>query len=402
MTESFRVQFDRASSVEVNDSVLRFGARGLEMHDPEPAAVRRVFAATRVVMKADYEEFEHGKVVRPDEIADFVDWDLSMAQRRRLDGLGYGIAEAMDTAQRFLIGWDLAAELIRRCGALDLRNGFIAGAGGDDAPEGDAALVETVVRQARFIREQGGYVILLPLVRLAAEEASADRFVAVYTAIIDQLEGPLTLHWLGEPFMPVLRHLFPGDSFERIMAHDPSKVRGVKLSLLDAERERALRRAIARQDQIVFTGDDFHFADLIDADATASLEPQRWVSFGDESLGLGDFSHALLGVFDAVAEPMSLALRWLARGERARYRALAVPCEKLGQLLFEAPTEHYKVGLAYLAWLNGLQPTPSLPGHLERMRNEEHRYRLVCAAVASGAISAPREAARRLGGAVAP
>lgn len=392
MTERHRVRLANGAEIDLHDEALRAAADGLNDGHPEPAPLRRVYAASRVVMKPGYVAFEHPGTPRPEEIASFVDWETTRAQRLRLDGLGYGIAEAMDTAQRFLIGWDLAAELIRRTGAAGLRRGFIAGAGADDAGPGDAALIETVVRQAQFIREHGGQVILLPLVRLAEEEASADRFVEVYAAIIDALEGPLMLHWLGEPFVPVLRHLFPGDSFARIMAHDPAKVRGVKLSLLDADRERALRRALADDDQLVFTGDDFHFDALIDGGSA----PRREVAYGDESLGLGDFSHALLGVFDAVAEPMALALRWLARGERERYRALAAPCAALGRVLFEAPTAHYKVGLAWLAWLNGLQETPELPGHLERERDDDHRARLLEAAVAAGAISDPAGAAQRL------
>src|SRR5262244_459878 len=44
-----------------------------------------------------------------------LDWEATLAYRRYLWSLGFGVAEAMDTAQRGMgLGWDSAKELIRR------------------------------------------------------------------------------------------------------------------------------------------------------------------------------------------------------------------------------------------------------------------------------------------------
>ncbi|MEZ6196663.1 MAG: DUF993 family protein [Planctomycetota bacterium] len=379
----------------IDDLALRRAREGLDDGD-SPRPVRRVFAAVRIAMTEDYRHVEHAdEPVDPANFAPFIDWGAMEVQRRRLDALGFGIAEAMDTAQRFAIGWDLAAELVWRTGRLGLKHGFVAGVGEDSAPAGasDEDLVAAVAEQAEVVCAQGGIPVLLPLVRLAEERADEDRFVRVYTSIIDAVEGPLLLHWLGEPFRDVLKHLFPGGSFSRILAHDPAKVRGAKISLLDAARERAIRREARANEQFVFTGDDFSFGELIGGDAPDAREERA--SLGAESLPLGEFSHALLGVFDAIAAPMAAALAWLARGDRARYDAIVGPCEALGRILFEPPTEHYKAGLAFLAWIDGRQATPQLPLHAERARPREHFARVLRAAVAAGAIENPEIAAER-------
>ncbi len=334
---------------------------------------------------------------QPVEIAPYIDWPATMAFRKHLDGLGFGIAEAMDTAQRFDIGWLNASELIRRTGALGLAHGFVAGAGVDhlDAIQGEQDLVEGVVWQARFIQEQGGIPILLPLPWLSQNQASEESYVSVYSAIIDALEGPLFVHWLGAMFLASLEGYFPGRSFARIMAHDPGKVRGAKLSLLDQDLELTLRRQLLAQDQILLTGDDFHFADLIQgesdaANTSSSIATQgrarRMTQIGNLQVPLGDFSHALLGILDAIAEPASLALRFLALGDEVRYRALMQPCETLSRHLFCAPTQHYKAGLAFLAFLNGHQSNPMLVHHEERARSPEHYLQAARLASSAGII----------------
>ena len=51
-----------------------------------------------------------------------VDWDRTLAFREHLWSLGFGVAEAMDTAQRGMgLGWSDALELIRRTREADLR-----------------------------------------------------------------------------------------------------------------------------------------------------------------------------------------------------------------------------------------------------------------------------------------
>ena len=348
-----------------------------------PPFSRLCYAATRVVMRDEYLTVNHSpeRPGAPDELARYIDWDATMARRVWLDGLGFGIAEAMDTAQRFSLGWQNAEELIARCGALALRIPFIAGAGTDHLTtiHSEGELIEAVAYQARFIQRAGGWVIILPMPHLAAIRADEETYLRVYAAIIDQLEGPLFIHWLGEMFMPSLHGYFPGDSFFRVMAHDPAKVRGAKLSLLDADFECRARQRLAQDEQIVLTGDDLHFADLIRGDNT----PTRETTIGNTRVPLGDFSHALLGVFDAIAVPASAALQRLAQGDTAAYAELMAPCEVLGQWIFQAPTHYYRSGLAFLAWINGQQSNPMLINHEQRRR--DHDYYATCLHLARAA-----------------
>ena len=347
-----------------------------------PPPCRLAFAAAHVVMKPGYAGFGHslGSPGDPSEVASQIDWETTFALRRRLAGHGFGIAEAMDTAQRYEIGWRIAERLIEGTGALRLARGFVAGASTDhlEALLDPEQVAEAWAWQANRILAAGGTPVLLPQPALTAWKLDADRFVAVYRGAVERIDGPLYLHWLGEMFHPAMRGYFPGDSFERALALDPEKVRGAKLSLLDADQERRVRRAIAPRGQIVLTGDDLHFAELIAGDAP------------------GDFSHALLGVFDAVAAPAGLALRFLAHGRRDRYHQLMAPCEALGQAVFEPPTRHYKAGLAFLAWLNGWQDNLMLVNREDLSRDREHLLRVARLASAAGCLEDAALAAERL------
>jgi uncharacterized protein DUF993 len=376
-----------------------------ELGDAPPT--RRAYAATHVVMQTAYAERDH-RLDRPgsaDEIAEGIDWASTMRIRRHLDARGFGIAEAMDTAQRFFLGWPSAQRLIRECGALNLENGFIAGAGVDhlQAIDSTTQLVDGVVEQANFIQECGGSVILLPLAYLPHSGADRDSYVDVYTSIIDQLDGPVLLHWLGEMFAPQLAGYFPDDSFDVILDHDPDTVRGCKLSLLDDALELRVRRRISENDQVVFTGDDFNFARLIlggDPSAPPAVAPtiEGSTDFSGAPLPTGDFSHALLGIFDGISEPAGLALRLLAHGEVDRYMEIMAPCEELGRLVFESPTSHYKAGLAFISWLNGWQDNTMLVNREELARSGEHYWQVARGAAAAGALIDAELAAERLRG----
>lgn len=351
--------------------------------------VRRVYAAAHVpILDAALED--PGFVdLRGEALVDTVDWSACGKFRRHLDALGFGVAEAMDTAQRFEIGWPLASRLIRACGELQLDHGFVAGAGHDQCASIDSqgSLIDAVVEQVGFIQAHGGIPILLPLLPLCDWKSDEDAFVEVYRAIIQGSEGPLFLHWLGEDFHPAMAHYFPGKSFERILELDPSKVRGAKLSLLDAEFERRTRERLLERDQIVLTGDDFHFGELILGDESeGSPSANRATRVGDAEVPLGPFSHGLLGIFDGIARPASVALRLLAHGRRASARAVFEPCEALGQWIFGRPTSNYKAGLAFLAWLNGHQTNPALIARLDRTRDEAHYLRLAELAAEAGAL----------------
>ena len=148
-------------------AVVRFGAEKLVLDDGvlEPyraelaeldaqrtaPPVRRAWAATHVVMRDRYATVEHGPSSpgTPEELSSHVDWRATASLRRRLDRLGFGVAEAMDTAQRFEIGWTGAKRLIEATGALGLSQPFVAGASTDHLAEvrSKADLVEGVLEQ---------------------------------------------------------------------------------------------------------------------------------------------------------------------------------------------------------------------------------------------------------------
>jgi hypothetical protein len=384
--------------LEIDDDRWR-GLRGdVGTDSPLP---RLCYAAAHVVLDAAYADIDHSSH-RPGgaaEIAAHLDWDATMAVRERIGATGMGIAEAMDTAQRFDLGWDAARELIERTGKLGLPGGFCAGASTDhlEAAETTTRLVDGVVEQIGVIRDAGGVAVVLPMPRLCQLGLGEDEFVEVYSDIARAAgDGPLIVHWLGPMFLPTLEGYFPGDSFLRIMRGAPERYRAAKLSMLDHELEVRLRRDLLERDQIMLTGDDFHFGRLIAGEPQQPMPEGRPVEFDGRTVPIGDFSHALLGIFDAIAAPAALALHRLARGDRAGYDAIMDPCERLGQRIFEAPTHQYKVGLAFLAWLNGRQPNPMLVNHLETARDATHLEAVVRLAAESGAIEDAELAATRL------
>lgn len=355
---------------------------------------RLVFAAAHLVMHDSYARVAHTPdcPAIPQEIAAHIDWEGTTAFRRHLISRGFGIAEAMDTAQRYDVGWPIARELIERCGALRPPTGFMAGAGTDQLAgvRRREDLVDAVVDQCAIIRAAGGWPMILAMPWLSLHGCDESAYVDVYTAIIRQCEGPLFIHWLGPMFLDALRGYFPGEAFDRIMEFDPAKVRGCKLSMLDETLERGLRTRLAARDQIMLTGDDFHFGSLMTGTPTGSTV------IDGRTAATGDLSHALLGIFDAVSAPASLALRALGAGREEIFSRIMLRCETLGRVIFEPPTQHYKVGLAFLAWLNGLQPNHMLPNHLEAARDAPHLCRVLHAAALAGCIERPEIARRRI------
>ena len=367
-----------------------------------PAPLPRLcYAALHVVVRGGYAEVDHS-LERPGsarEIERWIDWDATAGLRRFVDSQGFGVAEAMDTAQRFEIGWPTARRLIELCASLELRNGFVAGAGSDqvDAVGSYVELIDAVAEQAEFIDRSGGVPVLLPMPQLTANGASEREYVKVYSAIIDQLEGPLFLHWLGEMFHPAMRGYFPGNSLERILVRHQEKVRGVKLSLLDEEFEVRLRRRIALRGQIVLTGDDIHFARLLEGQPPARGPGFRGVfELKGRRLAMGDFSHALLGAFDAVAEPAALALHALGGGDVVRYRELMGPAEELARFIFRPPVRRYKAGLAYHAWLRGLQDNSMLVNREDLARDSAYYRGVAERALRAGSLGNSEVASRRL------
>ncbi|MFT4539389.1 MAG: hypothetical protein ACI841_001493 [Planctomycetota bacterium] len=347
---------------------------------PEGARARTVFAAAHIVMTADYEQVEIAQdtLERQHQIEEHVDWEATRAIRLQLDEFGFGIAEAMDTAQRFDIGWILAQRLIEECGALDRHHAFVAGAGYDQLADvsDPAELIAAVVEQARFIRAHGGIPVILPMQWLTESGADEATYVEVYEAIANGIEGPAIVHWLGEMFLPSLRGYFPGASFREVMKRGARTFIGAKLSLFDRDLEVSLRRELRERGQVIFTGDDLNFADLIlggDPEIADRSAPaiEDWADLDGRPLALGDFSHALLGVFGAIARPVEHALDQLEAGDAAGYSETIRPCEELGRWLFQAPVPNYKAGVAFLTYLDGRQARCLLPLHAEHDRSIE-------------------------------
>ena len=83
-------------------------------------------------------------------------------------------------------------------------------------------------------------------------------------------------------------------------------------------------------------------------------------------------SHALLGIFAAIAPAASQALEALAQGDRATYDALFAPTVPLSREIFRAPTRFYKAGIAFLAWLNGHQRHFVMPAGFQSSRDITH------------------------------
>lgn len=302
-------------------------------------AVRIVYAAAHVVADPFADGDPAGSAA--------IDWERTLAFRRYLAGLGLGIAEAMDTAQRGMgLDWPGALELIRRT-REDLPGATIAnGCGTDQLDPADARSPDDVVRayleQVEAIQRLDARIILMAsraLVRVARGPAD---YVAVYDRVLAACDRPVILHWLGEMFDPALAGYWGAAGFEaaletalEVIHRHAAKVDGIKISLLDKEKEVRMRRRLPSGVKS-YTGDDFNYPELIEGDAQGH-------------------SHALLGIFDPLAAAAVHAVDRLGRGDVAGFRATLAPTVPLARLIFRAPTRHYKTGVVFLAWLNGFQ-----------------------------------------------
>jgi hypothetical protein len=327
-----------------------------------------------------------------------IDWDTTLAFRRHLWSHGFGVAEAMDTAQRGMgLDWPTSLELIRRSvdEARDIPGAIVfSGAGTDHLPPGAIRTSDDVAgayeEQCAAIEAAGGRIILMASRALAACARTPDDYMRVYRRVLSQVRMPVILHWLGEMFDPSLAGYWVGASG---LASDPdharatdvcaavinanaAKVDGVKVSLLDAAKEVSLRARLPRGIRM-YTGDDFNFASLIGGDATGH-------------------SDALLGIFDAIAPAASAALTALAAGDRARFDAILAPTVPLSRHVFAAPTRFYKTGVVFLAWLNGHQAHFTMVGGQQSARSVLHLSEMFRLADAAGLLRDPDLAVSRM------
>jgi hypothetical protein len=325
-----------------------------------------------------------------------IDWEATLAYRRYLWSLGFGVAEAMDTAQRGMgLDWSSSLALIRRTlaearatpGAV-----VFSGAGTDHVLPDPAAPLSRVVgayeEQCAAIEGMGGRIILMASRALAACARSPDDYREVYARVLSQVREPVIIHWLGEMFDPALAGYWVGrathDADHRqamevcaeVVAAHAAKIDGIKISLLDDAKEVALRARLPRGVRM-YTGDDFNFAALIGGD-------QR------------GHSDALLGIFDAIAPAASAALSALAQGDRARFDAILAPTVPLSRHVFAAPTRFYKTGVVFIAWLNGHQSHFTMVGGQQGARSLVHLAELFRLTDAAGLLRDPELAVARM------
>ena len=318
-----------------------------------------------------------------------VDWDATLAYRSYLWSMGFGVAEAMDTAQRSMgLTWEVARELIgRSIAAAPHRPDSIAcGAGTDHLEPAGASLDDVVAayeEQCGYVESAGGRVVLMASRALARSARGADDYLAVYDKVLSQLARPVTLHWLGEPFDPELAGYWgSGDlgtateTFVSLIEAHAQRIEGVKVSLLDKDLEIRLRERLPERVR-VYTGDDFNYVELIR---------------GDER----HHSHALLGILDAIAPVAAIALRALDEGDGEGFEDTLAPTIPLARHVFSAPTRFYKTGLALLAYLNGHQTHFRMLGGLESARSIVHLAETFVLADKAGLFRDPERACSRM------
>lgn len=306
---------------------------------PPASAARRFIAAAHVVA----DPFSVGDP----STTTAIDWETTLTFRRHLDGLGLSIAEAMDTAQRGMgLVWPQALDLVKNtlrevdggrvysgCGTDDLRI---------DRPRDLDQVVRQYLAQARDLQLIGSRIILMCSRDLCRVARFADDYVAVYDRVLAECDQPVVLHWLGPMFDAELSGYWGSEDFEaaartvlEIIERNPGKVEGIKVSLLDKEKEVVLRRRLP-DGVLMYTGDDFNYPELIAGDDTHA-------------------SHALLGIFDPIATLLPAALNRLAGNDREGFVRTLTPTLPLARHVFQHPTKYYKSGVVFLAWLNGFQ-----------------------------------------------
>jgi len=319
-----------------------------------------------------------------------IDWDATLAYRHYLASMGLGIAEAMDTAQRGMgLDWTTALELIRRTRASlgDDNVPLFNGCGTDHLDPAAARTLDDVVaayhEQMDAIQAVGGRLILMASRALAKVARTPDDYLQVYRKVLAHADQPVVLHWLGDMFDPELAGYWGTDDLTaardialQVIGESPSKVDGIKISLLDAQREIDMRRLLPERVKM-YTGDDFNYPELIAGDAAG-------------------YSHALLGIFDAIAPAAAHALAALAAGKRQRFLDILAPTVPLSRHIFRTPTRYYKTGVVFLAYLNDHQQhMQMLAGH-QAMRTLPYFVDIFRMADAAGLLRDPDDAVARM------
>ena len=368
----------------LNGSVESYQLRGTPVPVVEPTQPfsRIVYSAAHVVANP----LAAGELNQPAAI----DWQRTMEYRRYLLEQGLGIAEAMDTAQRGMgLSWANALELVSRTmqETSDIPGALIAsGCGTDHLGPNEAQSCDDVIRayamQIEAIHKTGSRIILMASRALVDVAKSSSDYERVYREVLAMCDQPVILHWLGDAFDPELAGYWGAPDYRKasavcldIIGANESKVDGIKISLLDEQKEVEFRRRLPASVKM-YTGDDFNYPTLIK---------------GDE---IG-FSHALLGIFDAIAPAASQALAALSKGNTDRFHALLDPTVALSRHIFRAPTQYYKTGVVFLAYLNGFQDHFFMLGGHHGMRPPAYLAEVLRLADQSGLLRDPDDAVRR-------
>ncbi|GLW99286.1 dihydrodipicolinate synthase family protein [Microtetraspora sp. NBRC 16547] len=348
-----------------------------------PATSRIAYAAAHVVA----DPYADNAPGRPATL----DWDATMAVRRNLWSWGLGVAEAMDTAQRGMgLDWAATRELIRRSAAEAAACGgrIVAGAATDQAPAVLNSLDEVIAaytEQVAYVQSCGATAVVMASRQLVALATGPDDYLHVYDRVLSQTGAPVLLHWLGDMFDPALAGYWGSQeldtatkTFVSLVHAHADVIDGVKVSLLDADREIGLRESLPATVR-VYTGDDYNYPQLIQGDGR-------------------HYSHALLGAFATIAPAASAALHRLDAGDEAGFLEILDPTVPLSRHVFAPPTQYYKTGIAFLSWLNGLQPGFTMVGGLHSGRGVPHLVQLFRLADAAGLLLDPDLAAARMTG----
>jgi len=363
----------------------RLSGTPLQARTPRVALTRTAFAAAHVVSDPLRER-------SPWDGRPAVDWDTTLAFRAQLWDQGLHLAEAMDTAQRGMgVDWATALELIQRtmlaARAHPMRPRVACGAGTDHEALADLGSADAIAAayelQAEAIEAAGGQLILMASRAFPAMGAEPEIYRAVYRRLIDGAAEPVILHWLGDMFEPMLAGYWgsadvasASDFVLDLIAENPGKVDGIKISLLDQRHEEFFRARLPEGVRL-YTGDDFNYAPLIEGDGM-------------------HHSHALLGIFAAIAPAAAQALEALAMGDLATYNRLLAPTVPLSREIFRAPTRFYKAGIALLAWLNGHQGHFIMPAGFQSSRDITHYAAVFRLADAAGLLTRPDLAEARM------
>ncbi|MFB4281813.1 dihydrodipicolinate synthase family protein [Nonomuraea sp. MTCD27] len=355
-----------------------------------PASSRIVYAAAHVVADPLGDNTPGSPAA--------VDWDATLRFRRHLWSHGLRVADAMDTAQRNMgLDWAATKELIRRSAAEARSYGDPAtlvacGAGTDHAPgAGDLnTITAAYAEQIETVQSAGAGVIVMASRQLARVATGPADYHQVYGKLFGLADRPVILHWLGEMFDPNLAGYWGSrdvaaatESFLELIHAHAAMVDGVKVSLLDEEHEIGLRAALPEGVRL-YTGDDFNYPSLIRSG-----------------------SHALLGIFDAIAPAAAAALQVLDAAEAARdeadrerllasYDEILAPTVPLSRKIFETPTYNYKTGIVFLAWLNGHQDAFAMVNGAQSARSLLHLSEVFRLTDRAGLLADQELAVRRM------